>query len=129
MRGGEWCGEWGVGCGAEDVRRICAGVELLLVDERAGVRRDDLWGWERQGGDAGRGHGVGHGVGTRGGTAGAGAAGHVATHLALRVRDARIEPEAGGGAEARAGDEDAAVLERPDPLAALLVGGGEQLLE
>ena len=49
--------------------------------------------------------------------------------LALRVRDARIEPEAGGGAEARAGDEDAAVLERPDPLAALLVGGGEQLLE
>ena len=39
------------------------------------------------------------------------------------------EPEAGGGAEARAGDEDAAVLGGPDPLAALLVGGGEQLLE
>ena len=60
--------------------------------------------------------------------AGAGAAG-ATTHLALRVRDASIEPEAGGGAEARAGDEDTAVLERPDPLAALLVGGGEQLLE
>ena len=30
MRGGEWCGEWGAGCGAEDVRGVGVGVELLI---------------------------------------------------------------------------------------------------
>ena len=43
----------GRGCGAEDVRRVGVGVELLLVDERARVRRDHLWGWERRSGSGG----------------------------------------------------------------------------